>query len=96
MHKSAYSGGIDFTQYFKDKSWMFNVNSAFSLVKGSVKAIENTQKSSAHYYQRPDKNYSLLDTTRTSLAGSGGRMQINEDERPLEFYECHIMEDSGI
>jgi hypothetical protein len=76
MHKAAYTGGIDFTQYFKDKNWMFNLNTAFSTVEGSRKAIENTQESSARYFQRPDKNYSVLDTNRTSLSGSGGRMQI--------------------
>jgi hypothetical protein len=76
LHKSAYTGGVDFTQYFKKKSWMFNLNTAFSLVEGSKKAIENTQESSAHYFQRPDKNYAVLDTSKTSLAGSGGRMQI--------------------
>jgi hypothetical protein len=76
LHKSAYTGGVDFTQYFNKKSWMFNVNTAFSLVDGTKKAIENTQESSAHYFQRPDKTYALLDTNRTSLAGSGGRMQL--------------------
>jgi hypothetical protein len=76
MHKAAYSGGLDFTQYFKDKSWMFNLNAAYSRVEGSEKALEQTQRSSAHYYQRPDKNYAVLDTTRTSLNGSGGRMQL--------------------
>ncbi len=76
LHKAAYAGGVDFTQYFKDKSWMFNLNTAFSLVEGSKKAIENTQESSTHYFQRPGKDYALLDTNRTSLAGSGGRMQI--------------------
>jgi hypothetical protein len=78
MHKAAYTGGIDFTQYFKKKSWMFNLNTAFSLVKGSKKAITNTQESSAHYFQRPDKNYALLDTNRTSLSGSGGRMELEK------------------
>jgi hypothetical protein len=76
MHKAAYTGGIDFTQYFKDKNWMFNLNTAFSTVEGSRQAIEKTQESSARYFQRPDKNYSVLDTNRTSLSGSGGRMQI--------------------
>jgi hypothetical protein len=76
MHKAAYTGGVDFTQYFNKKSWMFNLNTAFSLVEGSKKAITNTQESSAHYFQRPGKNYAVLDTNRTSLAGSGGRMQI--------------------
>ncbi|MCX6254729.1 MAG: DUF5916 domain-containing protein [Bacteroidia bacterium] len=78
MHKAAYTGGVDFTQYFKEKSWMFNLNTAFSLVEGSKKALENTQRSSARYFQRPDNNYTVLDTNRTSLAGSGGRMQVQK------------------
>lgn len=78
MHKAAYSGGIDFTQYFNDKKWMFNVSAAFSQVKGTKEAIANTQKSSAHYYQRPDKNYAEFDPTRTSLTGSGGKVQITK------------------
>jgi hypothetical protein len=76
LHKAAYTGGVDFTQYFKNKNWMFNLNTAFSLVEGSKKAITNTQESSAHYFQRPDKSYAVLDTNKTSLAGSGGRMQL--------------------
>ncbi len=76
MHKSAFSGGFDFTQYFKDKKWMFNINTAFSQVKGTKEALEITQRSSARYLQRPDKDYALFDPNRTSLAGSGGRMQI--------------------
>ncbi len=76
LHKAAYTGGIDFTQYFNKKNWMFNLNAAFSLVEGSKKAIENTQESSARYFQSPDKKYSVLDTNRTQLGGSGGRMQI--------------------
>ena len=76
LHKSAYTGGIDFTQYFKDKNWMFSLNTAFSQVNGSKEALEKTQKSSARYYQRPDNDYVTLDTDRTSLFGSGGRAQI--------------------
>ncbi len=78
MHKAAYTGGTDFTQYFKDKNWMFNLNAAFSLVEGSKKALENTQESSAHYFQRPDNDYARLDTNRTSLFGSGGRVQLTK------------------
>ncbi len=78
MHKSAYTGGIDFTQFFKEKAWSFNLNTAFSLVNGSKDAIERTQLSSARYYQRPDNDYTEFDPNRTSLFGSGGRMQIQK------------------
>ncbi len=78
MHKAAYSGGIDFTQYFKDKKWMLTINTALSQVYGTREAIEMTQKSSAHYFQRPDKDYASFDPDRTSLSGSGGKLQVGK------------------
>ncbi|HLP73935.1 MAG TPA: DUF5916 domain-containing protein [Bacteroidales bacterium] len=95
LHKAAYTGGIDFTQYFKDKSWSFNLNTAFSLVQGTRSAIENTQRSSAHYYQRPDKNYAMLDTNRTSLAGSGGKMQISKMNGHFNFISATLWKTPG-
>ncbi len=76
FHKSAYTSGIDFTKYFNNKVWMFNVNAAFSQVNGTEKAIDATQRASARYYHRTDNDYVDYDPTRTSLFGSGGRMQV--------------------
>jgi len=95
MHKAAYTGGVDFTQYFKDKSWMFNLNAAFSLVEGSKQALLNTQQSSARYFQRPDNNYTKLDSNRTSLAGSGGRMQIMKMNGHWNFIYATIWKTPG-
>ena len=95
LHKSAYTGGVDFTQYLKDKNWMFNLNTAFSLVSGSEKALERTQKSSARYYQRPGNNYTRFDTTRTSLAGSGGRMQLMKMNGHWNFILATIWKTPG-
>jgi Domain of unknown function (DUF1083). len=95
LHKAAYTGGIDFTQYFKNKNWMFNLNTAFSLVEGSKKAITNTQESSAHYFQRPDKNYAVLDTNRTSLGGAGGRMQIMKQNGHWNFLGAALWKTPG-
>ena len=95
MHKAAYAGGADFTQYFKDKSWMFNLNAAFSLVEGSKTALLNTQQSSARYFQRPDNDYAVLDTNRTSLSGSGGRMQIMKLSGHWNFIGASIWKSPG-
>jgi hypothetical protein len=95
MHKAAYSGGADFTQYFKEKSWMFNLNAAFSLVEGSKKALLNTQQSSARYFQRPDNDYSKLDSNRTSLTGSGGRMQLMKLNGHWNFLGAVIWKSPG-
>jgi len=74
MHSDAYTAGIDFTQYFKDKTYMLMAKTYFSQVNGSAAAIEQTQLSSARYYQRPDVDHITLDTTRTSLTGNGGTL----------------------
>jgi hypothetical protein len=95
MHRDAYSGGLDFTHYFKDKSWMFNINSAFSLVQGTSTAIERTQRSPAHYFQRPDKTYAILDPSKTSLAGSGGRMQIMKMDGHWNFMSATLWKSPG-
>ena len=95
MHKAAYSGGVDFTQYFKDKKWMFNLNSAFSQVTGSKEAILRTQKSSARYFQRPDNDYANFDPNRTSLFGSGGRMQVMKLNGHLNLLGCVVWKTPG-
>lgn len=76
MHREAYAGGFDFTQYFQDRNWMFNINTAVSYVAGDEQAILKTQRSSARYFQRPDASHVSVDSSRTSLAGAGGRFQI--------------------
>jgi hypothetical protein len=40
-----------------------------TVVSGEAAAIDRVQRSSAHYMQRPDRNYAVLDPTRTSLGG---------------------------
>jgi hypothetical protein len=95
MHKSAYSGGIDFTQYFKDKSWMFNLNTAFSQVNGTKEVLQQTQRSSARYFQRPDNDYRVFDPDRTSLSGTGGRMQIQKLNGHWNFLGCLTWKSPG-
>ena len=95
MHKSAYTGGIDFTQYFKDKNWMLNINTAFSNVTGTKEAIDLTQRSSARYFQRPDNDYVNYDPSRTSLFGSGGRMQLLKQNGHLNFIACVLWKTPG-
>lgn len=76
MHRNAFSGGIDFTQFSQNREWSFNVNAALSHVSGTQAAIMQTQQSSARLFQRPDATNVQLDPTRTSLTGTGGRVQL--------------------
>ena len=77
LPKDALTGGIDFTQYFDKKNYMFNINTAFSNISGTELAMVRAQRSSARYFQKPG-NYISVDSSRTSLSGNGGRIQFQK------------------
>ena len=78
MHHAAYTGGLDFTQYWKNKTYYINLSAAFSRVVGSKEAILETQTSSPHFFQRPDAKHFHIDSSRTYLDGYGGTFQIGK------------------
>jgi hypothetical protein len=78
LHRSAYTAGIDLYHSWKDRSYYVSANTVFSLVNGSQEAIQQTQESAVHYFQRPGLDYLSLDPTRTSLGGYGGNVEIGK------------------
>ncbi|HLP61948.1 MAG TPA: DUF5916 domain-containing protein, partial [Candidatus Deferrimicrobium sp.] len=72
LHRSAYTGGIDFEHSWKKKTYYLIIKTLFSHVRGSKEAILETQESSRRYYQRPDAEHISVDPERTSLTGYGG------------------------
>lgn len=68
----AYSGGINYSAYTKNRQYELSLRTAFSHVAGSTEAITRLQESPTHYFQRVDHRYKEVDSTRTSLSGSGG------------------------
>jgi len=78
LHKAAYSGGIDFRHNWKDRNYYLEGNFVASHVKGSEEAIRQTQESITHLFQRVDASHVTVDPTRTSLTGSGGKMEIGK------------------
>ena len=78
LHKDAYTGGIDLQQYWKNKNYFLNVKLYFSNVNGSKNAIATTQNAPARYFQRPDAKHVSLDSSRTSLTGTGGLVQFGK------------------
>jgi hypothetical protein len=57
------------TLRFKGGEYELRASGGSSFINGSPSAIERVQRSSAQYAQRPDREYSRLDPTLTSLAG---------------------------
>jgi len=66
---SALAGGTDWRVRFDRGKYEFLGFAGVSRVTGDTAAIRRLQRSSAHYFQRPDQDHALLDPTRTSLSG---------------------------
>jgi len=75
----AFSGGLDFTQYFKKKKYFIKAQIVASNITGSARSIENLQLSSRRYYQRPDSEYLSYDPNKTSLFGTGGTFMTGKN-----------------
>lgn len=74
LTRNAYTGGIDFTQYFNNRKYFLTFNAVFSEINGSKESIYEQQISSRRYFQRPDAKYLSLDTSLTRLRGHGGSL----------------------
>ncbi len=85
LHNGAVTGGIDFTHRWKDRTYYISFNSIFSRVNGTAESITETQESSERYFQRPDQTHNSLDTTRTSLTGTGGTFNIGKSAGNIIF-----------
>jgi hypothetical protein len=71
LHRNAYSGGLDFLHFWKNRTWYIRGNIVFSHVQGSKEAILKTQTSFEHLFQRPGANEVDVDSSKTSLTGMG-------------------------
>ncbi|MBT8185941.1 MAG: hydrolase, partial [Eudoraea sp.] len=78
LHRSAYTGGFDFKHQWNDRDWYVGGNLVWSHVKGSEEAIQGTQESITHLFQRAAADHVEVDTLRTSLTGTGGNLQIGK------------------
>ena len=76
LRESAYTGGIDWSHEWAERTWRFSGFVAGSGVMGSEDAIASTQRSASRYYQRPDADHLELDPAATSLTGFAAQTQI--------------------
>nr|WP_262917823.1 carbohydrate binding family 9 domain-containing protein [Muricauda sp. F6463D] len=78
LHDAAYTGGLDFKHQWANRDWYFGGNLTMSHVRGSEEAITNTQEFITHLFNRIGAEHVAVDTTRTSLTGTGGNVQIGK------------------
>jgi hypothetical protein len=73
--RSAYSGGFDFENYWKERTYYLDLKTIYSQIQGSGESIMNLKMNPVHYYQRPDADYLPMDTTTHILKGHGGKIE---------------------
>ncbi len=78
LRKAAYTGGLDFKHQWKDRKYYLEGNVIMSHVEGSQEAIQNTQESLTHLFNRVDASHVEVDPTRTSLTGTSGRIEYGK------------------
>ncbi|MGK2963592.1 MAG: DUF5916 domain-containing protein [Gemmatimonadaceae bacterium] len=83
---SARGLGLDWYAATKDRQYTFFGQQAFSDVRGSTASIERLQRSSARYFQRPDRDSGgnsvfsdLLDPEATRLSGYAGYARVAKE-----------------
>lgn len=78
LRSGAYTGGFDFKHNWKDRNYYVEGNIVGSHVTGSEDAIARTQTSITHLFQRVDADHVSVDINRTSLTGTGGKIEIGK------------------
>jgi Domain of unknown function (DUF5916)/Carbohydrate family 9 binding domain-like len=64
----------------KSKTWVLSGWAGASYVTGTASRLTDIQSNPRHYYQRPDAKSYSLDTTATSLSGTGARLWLNKEK----------------
>jgi hypothetical protein len=75
LRSSAITGGADGRLRSRSRDYTFVANVVGSYVRGTPQSITETQRSSVHLLQRPDRGGDRLDTTRTSLTGASAEVR---------------------
>ncbi len=78
LRDKAYTGGLDFKHQWKDRKYYTEGNLIISNVQGSEESITRTQESLTHLFQRVDAGHVSVDSTRTSLTGTGGKIEAGK------------------
>lgn len=78
LHSAAYTAGLDFNHNWNNRKYFVTANFVTSHVKGHAGAIAATQRSITHLFQRADAGHLEVDPNRTSLTGTGGRIEAGK------------------
>jgi hypothetical protein len=78
LRSGAYAVGVDVNHSWGNRTWALDFSLAGSTIHGSAEAIDDAQRSSARYFQRPDHTHVDYDPTRTGLSGHAAQLAFSK------------------
>ena len=92
LHSHAEAAGVDWRHTWKDREYSWMGSALVSSVAGSAEAVAATQRSSARYFQRPDRQVAgggvfdaSYDPTATWLRGYGMFTRVGKDNGTIRW-----------
>ncbi|MEO8336304.1 MAG: DUF5916 domain-containing protein [bacterium] len=79
LTNNALAGGADWKLRYMQGMYELTGWVGGSLVEGDAAAIARLQRSSAHFFQRPDQDHVSYDPTRTSLTGTSASLRLDKN-----------------
>lgn len=79
LRESAFTGGADWNIRFAGGAYEVKGFAGFSHLRGDSLPLILAQRSSTHYFQRPDADHVRLDSTRRALSGYAASLQIDRN-----------------
>ena len=86
LASSAFMGGVDgWLTLDSDRKYVMTGWIGGSRINGNESVITDIQRSSPHYFQRPDVDHIFVDSSANSMTGMGGRVYINKQKGDVIF-----------
>lgn len=78
LRRSAFVSGVDFRHRFGGRRYQIAGHVLGSTVSGTREAMIATQRSSVHYFQRPDAHHLDVDSARSELSGVVSELRMSK------------------
>ncbi len=78
LPEAAYSAGIDFEQYWFNKTYSLKAKFVGSSIAGTEESMIERQMAPQRYFQRPDATHLQVDSTLTQLTGYAGSIDLGK------------------
>jgi len=95
LNRGSLMTGLDGWHFLdRRKVWVVSGWGAMTRLDGTAERLQTVQRSSLHYFQRPDAGYLGVEDA-TSLTGFGGRLALNKEAGNVIFNAATGMLDPG-